>query len=117
LYDTRVLTNDSLEVYQKEQFYKFGVKLAKVALPMLLIPQIMSLINSLYTISNEEVVAGEFFGSSVLYKFLCLSRFIGGIIALVASGKSIYSHGSLHRVELANTKLALPIGKNIAFLV
>ena len=92
-----MFTNDLLAVEEKEQFYKYGVKLANVAFPMLLIFQIISLINLMYTIYKKQPVAEEFFGNAALYKLLNLVALIGGIISLVASGKSIYSHGSLTR--------------------
>ena len=101
-----MLTNDSLEDDEKEQFFKFGVKLAEVALPMLLIPQIVALMNIIWNhISKEEAEAGTVFGSSVLQKLFSLCGFIGFIISLVASGKSVYIHGSLtceYKIGIAN---------------
>ena len=97
LNDAQVLTNDSLSVEEQEQFYKFGVKLANVAFPMMLIFQITALLNLMYTTYKKVAVDEEFFGNPLLYKLLLLVAGIGGIISLVASGKSIYSHGSLTR--------------------
>lgn len=92
-----MLTNDSLSVEEQEQFYKFGVKLANVAFPMMLIFQITALLNLMYTTYKKVAVDEEFFGNPLLYKLLLLVAGIGGIISLVASGKSIYSHGLLTR--------------------
>ena len=102
-----MFTNDSLEVEEKEQFYQFGVKLANVAFVMILIFQITALLNLVYTTYKKVAVDEEFFGNQLLYKLLVSVAGIGGIISLVASGKSIYSHGLLTReCKIAN----LPIG-------